>query len=278
MKLLHMSEPLARKLIDGVAATPGMDLETFVAPLDLQPELIPCVREFDFYDEDWVHKGAAKYVEPMIQRVPLNGGTLPQNPSDLYHPIPSGKKIIFGTSGSQVSDYEDKARQFFRSLMAMMKTQGLENHHLVLAVGDKLFAEFRIEFGIDIDATTNLLPANVTLSPWISQLEILNAAEVVFMHGGLATIKESIWEKVPIVIVPHGKDQMENALRIERAGIGFIPETQNPSPIELKRLLTKATTSPWMKTKLEDLQKIFVARENASPKPSVGIISAVVAP
>lgn len=34
------------------------------------------------------------------------------------------------------------------------------------------------------------------------------------------TIKESIWEQVPIVIVPHGKDQPDNATRIRRNGLG----------------------------------------------------------
>ena len=66
----------------------------------------------------------------------------------------------------------------------------------------------------------------------------MKVADVAFMHGGLATIKESIWEQVPIVIVPLGKDQRDNALRIKRSGVGVAAEVADLSPHDLRKLLT----------------------------------------
>jgi UDP-N-acetylglucosamine:LPS N-acetylglucosamine transferase len=272
-KLLYMEEAIAQKIIDSVVpvAQAGMSIEDFIKPLELAKELIPCVKEFDFADDDWVHRSTVTYVEPMIARVPLLGGPPPSDPVQ----VPGGKRLIYGTSGSQVADYEPQAKKMFKTLIAMMKTPGMENYHLALATGAKILSELRRELGLDVGAT---LPSNVFLSDWVSQLDILQTADVVFMHGGLATIKESIWEKVPIVIIPHGKDQRENALRIRRSGVGLVSDVGELSATDLRQLLTAATASSWTKQNLIRMQALFAARENAVPKPSVQVISGVVPP
>ncbi|RYZ01716.1 MAG: glycosyltransferase [Myxococcales bacterium] len=273
-KLLFMHEQVAQKIMNVAMGKVGTDatLEEFLAPLEQAKELIPCPRDFDYFDDDWEHGSSVTYVEPMVTRVPLDPAiTLPTNPTNLNPAIPTeGKKIIFATSGSQVADYEDKARQYFQALIGMMQTPGMEGYHLVLAMGDKLLAELNVLYQVDIGKSS--LPSNVTLSAWVSQLEILKTAEVVFMHGGLATIKESIWEQVPIVIFPHGKDQMDNALRIERAGIGIAPKVDVMTPQALRQALTQVTASPWIKQRLEGMRALFAAKDAQSPKPSVQII------
>lgn len=281
-KLVYMPDALSRKIIELSTGNAEMSLDDFVAPLERAPEMIPCAREFDFYDNDWVHGSNVTYVEPMIERAPFSGTELPTNPppapdgSDpIYHTIPSdGTPLIFATAGSQVADYEDQARVFFEHLIAMMKTAGLENYHLVLAVGDKLLQKFRIQYGIDKNAGNNSLPSNVTIAAWVSQLDILTAAKVVFMHGGLATVKESIWEQVPIVILPLGKDQNENALRIRRAGIGITPDVQQVDAQTLRKFMLQATTSKWVARNLRKMKDHFAAAEGADPKPSVAVIQA----
>lgn len=272
-KLLYMPQAMSRAIIDAVvpAAQKGMSIADFVKPLDLQPEIIPCVREFDFTDSDWKHRANVKYVEPMIVRATLDGTPLPPDPTS----IPAGKKLIFGTSGSMVQDYEFRARQFFLNLISMMQTQGMDSYYLVLAVGDKLDAQLRLEFGID---KGQAFPANVIWFPWVSQLDIVKQADVVYMHGGLATIKETIWEQVPIVIVPHGKDQMDNALRIRRTGVGLVSDITELAPLDLRRLLTEATSSTWIRQNLAKMQALFAAAENKTPKDSVTAIKTVVMP
>ena len=265
-KLVYMPRAVSQSLIDRVTNNSGMSIDEFIDPLDRAKEIIPCPRDFDFFDADWVHRSLTEYVEPMITRASLDGvGVPPSNPPE----IPTDKKIIYGTSGSQVQDYEGAARAFFLNLIAMMKTQGLDQYHLVLAVGDKLYAQFQVEFGFDVGGTTTL-PSNVHLFPWVSQLDILQRAEVAYIHGGLATIKESIWEQVPIVIVPHGKDQHDNAIRIRRNGVGLVSQVSNLTPEDLRKLLTQATASHWIERNLLKMKQLFAAKQ-AAPT-SVGII------
>jgi UDP:flavonoid glycosyltransferase YjiC (YdhE family) len=99
------------------------------------------------------------------------------------------------------------------------------------------------------------------------------------MHGGLATIKETIYEKVPIIIVPHGKDQVENARRIARAGVGLASEVGELKPEQLRALLTSATASTWIRQNLVKFRGIFDAEENkpANQKLSVGVVNGVLA-
>src|SRR4029079_3284249 len=138
----------------------------FVKPLDAdnRPEIIPCAKDFDFTDADWVHRKTTSYVEPMILRSPLPPASpiMPLN-------IPAGTRLIYGTSGSQVQDYEFRARVFFKNLISMMQTQGMDQYTLVRAVGSKLSAQLNLEYQVGTSQTT--LPANVLLRDWVSQLD-----------------------------------------------------------------------------------------------------------
>jgi UDP:flavonoid glycosyltransferase YjiC (YdhE family) len=274
MKLIYMPRAFSRSLIKSVRPDkPDMSFEEFIQPLESQasPELIPCPREFDFTDEDWNHRSNVFYVEPMILRTALGS---PTGPAPAPLPIQAGTPLIFATSGSQVQDYEARAREFFKNLIAMMQTQGMGSYHLVAAVGSKLLLELTEEY-----SGTNSLPSNITLLDWVSQLDIFGNTDLraVYMHGGLATIKEAIWKKVPIVIVPHGKDQLDNSLRLGRKGLGVVAQQDGLSPLNLRKLLTAATTSTWIKNSLTTMQGIMAVDEDkpAAQKPSVLKIQAV---
>lgn len=277
-KLLYMPKAVSQALIDGIVgpASAGMSIDDFVAPLDAvnRPEIIPCPKDFDFgppTDPDWVHRKTTTYVEPMILRTPLPPAS-PVVPDPTA--IPPGSRLIYATSGSQVQDYEFRARIFFKNMISMMQTQGMDGYYLVLAVGSKLLAQLNLEYGVGTAKPT--LPPNVALFDWVSQLDIVKVADAVFMHGGLATIKESIWEQVPIVIVPLGKDQMDNALRIKRTGVGVAAEVADLSPADLRNLFTQATASTWVRQNLASMKAIFQAAETA--KPSINIIKSVLPP
>ena len=258
-QLIHMSRPMSTKLMDTahpVDTTIGEEnvIKDFVLPLKTQPEIIPCPREFDF--EHYAHSENVTYVEPMIS-------TPPDTPEEGTEPpeIPPGKKVIFATSGSMVEDYLNKAKGFFKTLMDMMYTSGMTDWHLVLAVGPKLYDDFK-----DVSKT------NVSIYNWVSQIEVLDSASVVFVHGGLATIKESIYKNVPLIIVPHGKDQMDNALRVRKGNLGLIADINKITPDTLKAMMTDAISNTWILQNLEKMSGVFVDAEGAPQRPSVSII------
>lgn len=276
-KLLNMPRPVAQKLIDTVVpvAKRGMGFDDFIEPLREAKEMIPCPKAFDFADRDWKHDDSTvSMVEPMVERAPLDGSVYtPKEPIT----VPEGKRLLFATSGSQVRDYEDRARVFFKALIEMMQTQGMDQYYLVIAAGSWLYPALTKEYNAD-STTNSTLPSNVVLRDWVSQLDILGSASAAFIHGGLATIKEAIWEKVPIVIVPHGKDQVDNAMRIRRAGLGVVSKIEALNPLNLRKLLTRATADTWIRQNLVKMQATFVAAEHQSPKASLTLVSGVVPP
>ena len=63
--------------------------------------------------------------------------------------------------------------------------------------------------------------ANVTILPNAAHDEILAKASAVVTHGGHGTIMRSLSHGVPLVILPMGRDQNDNAARVDYHGAGL---------------------------------------------------------
>lgn len=77
----------------------------------------------------------------------------------------------------------------------------------------------------DNDALADL-PSNVMIRKWLPQNDILAHANVVLFisHGGVFGSVESVWNGVPMLLIPFFGDQHRNAMRAVRAGYGkYLP-------------------------------------------------------
>ena len=54
-----------------------------------------------------------------------------------------------------------------------------------------------------------------------SHREVMGRADLVITHGGHGTVMKSLVAGVPLVILPHGRDQPDNAVRVEARGAGL---------------------------------------------------------
>ena len=63
--------------------------------------------------------------------------------------------------------------------------------------------------------------ANVTILPGAAHDDILAKARVVVTHGGHGTVMRSLSHGVPLVILPMGRDQNDNAARVDYHGAGL---------------------------------------------------------
>jgi MGT family glycosyltransferase len=54
----------------------------------------------------------------------------------------------------------------------------------------------------------------------VPQVALLEQVDVVVTHGGNNTVQETLAAGRPMVVVPFGGDQLENAARVERLGVG----------------------------------------------------------
>lgn len=193
---------------------PNISQEDFVTPISDFHEFIPCVKTLDYAHYD--HGPKVHYVEPCITK---ELGTIDDVSADIDWTGENGilntyDKIVFVTAGSQILDYKDKALILFKSIIDAMQYSDMEGYHLILCAGSTLAQELKADYD------------NVTICGWAPQRTILTTlatekhkGSCAIIHGGLATIKECIYCNVPFLVLPLGKDQMDNALRLEDYGL-----------------------------------------------------------
>jgi UDP:flavonoid glycosyltransferase YjiC (YdhE family) len=81
---------------------------------------------------------------------------------------------------------------------------------------------------------------NVTVVAAAPHSEVLHHASAVVTHGGHGTVIRSLAAGVPLVVMPQGRDQADNAMRVESRGAGVtIKSSASPATIgaAVKRVL-----------------------------------------
>jgi len=73
-------------------------------------------------------------------------------------------------------------------------------------------------------ATLDALPANVHVHQWLALHPLLDLCDAVMCHGGSGTTLAALSAGLPLVIVPQGADQFENARACEKAGAARVLE------------------------------------------------------
>src|SRR5882724_7202839 len=64
-------------------------------------------------------------------------------------------------------------------------------------------------------------PDNVTVTRWVRHADVLPHCSAVITHGGHGTVMKALIGGVPLVLVPLGRDQPDNAGRVVHAGAGI---------------------------------------------------------
>ena len=75
--------------------------------------------------------------------------------------------------------------------------------------------------GPAIDPASLTPPANVTVVPAAPHRQVLRHAAVVVTHGGHGTAIKALDAGVPMVLLPHGRDQADTAARVTARGAGI---------------------------------------------------------
>ena len=68
-------------------------------------------------------------------------------------------------------------------------------------------------------------PPNVTVREFVPHELLLPHMAAVISHGGLSTITAALTAGVPLVCIPQGRDQPDNAERVAASGVGRIVAT-----------------------------------------------------
>lgn len=88
------------------------------------------------------------------------------------------------------------------------------------------------------------VPSNVLLFPRVPQVQVLEHVDVVVSHGGNNTVNESLAAGRPLVVLPVGGEQGDNASRVEYLGAGLRLDIARFSAAEIRRKVDRLLSEP----------------------------------
>ncbi|AXY74567.1 hypothetical protein D3H65_11510 [Paraflavitalea soli] len=237
--------------IIGFAEGLGIDftsLQDLLLPLNELHELILCPAELEMElitPNDKVH-----YTGPSIW-TNRRGGEIPD-----WSAIKPGAHIIYGSLGSYAVSYGAACAQFFVIMMQVMRHKDLQGHHLILSVGNEFDTR---ELGI--------VPDNVTLMRWTRQTEVLQRASLVVTHGGLGSIKESVYYGVPMIVFPIRYDQVRNATLVDYHKLGLRGHIEALSEEDMRTKILYVLKNDTIRRNIKKMQLVFEEKE----KEQIGV-------
>jgi MGT family glycosyltransferase len=93
--------------------------------------------------------------------------------------------------------------------------------------------------GPALDRGSLRIPANTHATSFVAHRSVFPHASLVITHAGWQTVNAALADGVPIVCIPGGRDQHDNALRVLAAGAG-VRAGKRASPRRLARTITRA--------------------------------------
>jgi UDP:flavonoid glycosyltransferase YjiC (YdhE family) len=88
-----------------------------------------------------------------------------------------------------------------------------------------------VTLGDTIEASQIRAGRNVQLVRSAPHNAVMREARIVITHGGHGTVTRALVHRRPMLILPHGRDQNDNAVRVteRRAGLALPPEADVPA-------------------------------------------------
>ena len=215
-------------------------MKDVVKPIEKMPQILVCPKELDIKDRP-------SYSNEIIMGPGIRNQT--NESIEEYLAPASGRKMIYASVGSQVSNYPEKARKLFELLIECMRQEALQDYYLLLSIG-----------ALEQSSFSNL-PSNVGLFNWIPLVDILQHLSLAIIHGGLGTTKECVYFGVPMLVVPMALDQFDNGKRIEHKQLGLQLNIDNLQLDELSEKIDFILKSKEIKIAGNKMQQLFIAAE-----------------
>lgn len=125
-----------------------------------------------------------------------------------------------------------------------MDQQGLAQR--ILDAIDDLPVRALLTAGPALDAKALRMPANTRSIEYVPHRSVFPHAALVITHAGWQTINAALADGVPLLCIPDGRDQPDNAARVLVAGAGLRASKHAP-PRKLRRAITRALGDPMLK-------------------------------
>jgi MGT family glycosyltransferase len=170
---------------DGLLLNPiSRDLNLLATAPELEPGLLPLA-------------GPVVMVGPCLPRA----AKLDDAGRAVLDALPRDRRIVYVSLGTVFNGQPD----VYRRLIAGASAAGA---HVVVSAG----ASF--------DALADLRSPAVHILRRVPQVPLLERVDAVVTHGGNNTVQECLAAGRPMLVIPFGGDQVANAHRVERLGVG----------------------------------------------------------
>ena len=118
----------------------------------------------------------------------------------------------------------------------------------------------------DSDDVTGI-PKNVKVLKWTPQNDLLSHPnlKVIVTHGGLLSIQEALYHKVPIVGIPLALDQTGNLLRAERNGYGIKLSLKGLNKMDMVSAIQRAMNDEQILTSTDSMHNLFTEYYDQTP-------------
>ena len=102
---------------------------------------------------------------------------------------------------------------------------------------------------------------NFYISSWIPQAAVLQhtSIAIAIVHGGMGGINEALYNGVPIIVLPHGGDQLDNAVHVEHAGAGIMLDPHKRLTADMIKHSIETIESGEHRKKAELIRKLFLS-------------------
>lgn len=117
--------------------------------------------------------------------------------------------------------------------------------------------------GPALDTAALRIPANTQTTPFVAHRSVFPHASLVITHAGWQTINAALADGVPLLCIPDGRDQPDNAARVLAVGAGIRARKHTP-PRKLRRLIAQALGEPALKQHAQALARTLAPTDGAS--------------
>jgi UDP:flavonoid glycosyltransferase YjiC (YdhE family) len=100
--------------------------------------------------------------------------------------------------------------------------------------------------GPALDTQTLRVPTNAQVHAFVPHRSVFPHAALVVTHAGWQTVNAALADGVPLVCIPDGRDQPDNAARVVEAGAG-VRVRKGVSSDKLRRVIVRALEDPELK-------------------------------
>jgi len=135
-----------------------------------------------------------------------------------------------------------------RPLVLVGFSTSFQNHAGVLQRIIDVLAELPVRalvtLGGAIEPGELTAAANTVVATSAPHNEVMREAALVVTHGGHGTVIAALMNRLPMLVIPHGRDQTDNAVRVTERGAGLaLPRSASTAEIRtaLERLLGEAS-------------------------------------